>query len=76
MLRAGGLPPPRPAGRDNGLMEPSEVVRALWNRIQARDRAASFWTVADGKIIRGTEYRTSLGADASPDWRADLVERY
>jgi ketosteroid isomerase-like protein len=37
-------------------------------------RVASFWTVADGQIIRGTEYWTSLGADASPAWRAQYVE--
>ncbi|MFE4262754.1 nuclear transport factor 2 family protein [Streptomyces sp. NPDC056883] len=37
-------------------------------------RAASFWTVRDGRIVRGTEYWTSLGADPSPEWRAALVE--
>ena len=123
-------------------MEPAEVVRALWYRIQARDwagvadliaenaviewpvsaeriagrdnfvavnreypegwsihvlrviaeddqvvsevevphaelgtfRAASFWTVAGGKIVRGTEYWTSVGADEAPQWRAGYVE--
>jgi ketosteroid isomerase-like protein len=123
-------------------MEPSEVVRALWDRIQARDwgavadviaedaivewpvsaerivgrdnyvavnreypegwsihvlrvvadgdqvvsevevphaefgtfRAASFWTVTGGKIVRGTEYWSMLGADEPPQWRADYVE--
>jgi ketosteroid isomerase-like protein len=38
-------------------------------------RAASFWTVAGGRIARGTEYWTSVGADPSPDWRAPYVER-
>ena len=38
-------------------------------------RAASFWTVADGKIASGTEYWTLLGADPSPAWRASYVER-
>jgi ketosteroid isomerase-like protein len=37
-------------------------------------RVASFWTVADGLIVRGTEYWTSLGTDASPPWRAAYVE--
>jgi ketosteroid isomerase-like protein len=123
-------------------MQPSEVVRALWERIQARDwtgvsalldgdvvvdwpvsserisgrdnyvavnrqypegwsirvlrivaegdqvasevevphselgtfLVASFWTVTGGRIIRGTEYWSSLGADASPAWRAAYVE--
>ncbi|AXL90130.1 hypothetical protein C4J65_18935 [Streptomyces sp. CB09001] len=37
-------------------------------------RAASFWTVRDGQVVRGTEYWTSMGADPRPDWRAALVE--
>jgi ketosteroid isomerase-like protein len=37
-------------------------------------RVASFWTVADGLIVHATEYWTSLGADASPQWRAPYVE--
>jgi len=37
-------------------------------------RAASFWTVTDGKVVRGTEYWSSLGADPSPEWRAAYVE--
>ena len=37
-------------------------------------RAASFWTVTSGKIVRGTEYWTSLGADQPPQWRAGYVE--
>jgi ketosteroid isomerase-like protein len=124
--------------------EPSEVVRALWNRIQDRDwvgvgelvaehavidwpasreritgrdnfvavnreypegwsihvlrvvaeddqvtsevevphsglgmfRVASFWTVIDNRIVRGTEYWTTLGADDAPQWRSRYVERY
>ena len=124
-------------------MKPSEVVRALWNSIQARDwgavadliaedaivewpvsaerivgrdnyvavnreypegwsinvlrivadgdqvvsevevphaefgrfRAASFWTVTGGKIVRGTEYWSSVGADEAPLWRSAFVER-
>ena len=125
-------------------LEPSEVVRALWNRIQDRDwagvgdlvaehavvdwpasreriagrdnyvavnreypegwsirvlrvvadddqvvsevevphtglgifRVASFWTVVDRRIVHGTEYWTTLGADEAPQWRARYVERY
>lgn len=38
-------------------------------------RVASFWTVAGGQIVRGTEYWTNLGADQSPAWRAQYVER-
>lgn len=37
-------------------------------------RAASFWTVRDGRIVHGTEYWTSLGADPRPEWRAAWVE--
>ncbi|MFF3212084.1 nuclear transport factor 2 family protein [Streptomyces sp. NPDC002886] len=37
-------------------------------------RAASFWTVRDGLIVRGTEYWTSPGADPRPQWRAAWVE--
>jgi len=37
-------------------------------------RAASFWTVADGRVTRGTEYWTSVGADPTPDWRSAYVE--
>lgn len=123
-------------------MEPSEVVRSLWDNIQARDwgavagliaedaivewpvsaerivgranyvavnreypegwsinvlrvvadgdqvvsevevphaefgtfRAASFWTVTGGTIVRGTEYWSSVGADEPPLWRAAYVE--
>jgi hypothetical protein len=54
-------------------MEPSEVVRAPWDSIQARD-SASFWTVTGGKIVRGTEYWSSVGAGEAPSWRAAYVE--
>lgn len=37
-------------------------------------RAASFWTVTDGLITRGTEYWTSVGADEIPEWRRQYVE--
>ncbi|MFD5766354.1 nuclear transport factor 2 family protein [Streptomyces sp. NPDC127049] len=37
-------------------------------------RAASFWTVSDGRIVRGREYWTGLGADPRPEWRAPFVE--
>lgn len=37
-------------------------------------RAASFWTVRDGQVIRGTEYWTSVGADPRPEWRTGFVE--
>ncbi len=38
-------------------------------------RAASFWTVTDGQITSGTEYWTTVGADESPQWRAQYVQR-
>jgi ketosteroid isomerase-like protein len=38
-------------------------------------RAASFWTVRNGKIVRGREYWTTPGSDPSPEWRAAYVER-
>jgi ketosteroid isomerase-like protein len=38
-------------------------------------RAASFWTVRDGRIVGGREYWTSLGSDRSPEWRARYVQR-
>ena len=38
-------------------------------------RAASFWTVADGRIARGTEYWTTVGAEPGPEWRSAYVER-
>lgn len=37
-------------------------------------RAASFWTVRDGVIVRGTEYWTTVGGEPAQDWRAGLVE--
>jgi len=37
-------------------------------------RVASFWTVIRGKIVRGTEYWTSVGADKAPQWRSAYVE--
>jgi limonene-1,2-epoxide hydrolase len=37
-------------------------------------RVASFWTVQQGRIVRGREYWTSVGADPRPEWRAALVE--
>ncbi|MFG1811717.1 nuclear transport factor 2 family protein [Streptomyces sp. NPDC049040] len=38
-------------------------------------RAASFWTVRDGLIVRGTEYWTTVGGEPSQEWRARLVEQ-
>jgi ketosteroid isomerase-like protein len=38
-------------------------------------RAASFWTVRDGKIVDGREYWTSPGSDPALDSRARYVER-
>lgn len=38
-------------------------------------RAASFWTVRDGRITSGREYWTESGADPVPEWRAGFVER-
>lgn len=125
-------------------LEPSEVVRALWNRIQDRDwagvgelvsenvvidwpasrerivgrdnyvavnreypegwsihvlrviaedelvvsevevphgelgpfRVASLWTVIDRRIVRGTEYWVTVGADEAPQWRSRYVQHY
>ncbi|MFC7963314.1 nuclear transport factor 2 family protein [Streptomyces cinereoruber] len=37
-------------------------------------RAVSFWTVRDGRIVRGTEYWTSPGADPRPAWRAAYTD--
>lgn len=37
-------------------------------------RVASFWTIQKGRIVRGREYWTSVGADPRPEWRAALVE--
>ncbi|THA86252.1 nuclear transport factor 2 family protein [Streptomyces sp. A0592] len=37
-------------------------------------RAASFWTVRDGRIVRGREYWTASGADPRPEWRVPFVE--
>jgi ketosteroid isomerase-like protein len=39
-------------------------------------RVASFWTVLGNRIVRGTEYWTTLGADDAPQWRARYIERY
>lgn len=38
-------------------------------------RAASFWTVRGGRIAAGTEYWIGVGADETPAWRRDYVER-
>ncbi|HEV7629321.1 MAG TPA: nuclear transport factor 2 family protein [Streptomyces sp.] len=38
-------------------------------------RAASFWTVREGQIVRGREYWTEVGSDPSPEWRARYVQR-
>jgi len=37
-------------------------------------RAVSLWTVADGKIVRGTEYWTTPGSDTPATDRAAFVE--
>lgn len=37
-------------------------------------RAASFWTVRDGLILRGTEYWTTVGGETPPAWRAAFSE--
>src|SRR6266704_313218 len=48
--QAGVARPARPA-LDNEPMEPSEVVRALWNRIQARDWTGVADLVAENAVI-------------------------
>ncbi|WP_030206411.1 nuclear transport factor 2 family protein [Streptomyces bikiniensis] len=37
-------------------------------------RAVSLRTVRDGRIVRGTEYRTSPGSDPRPAWRTARTE--
>ena len=37
-------------------------------------RAASFWTVAGGRIVAGREYWIGVGADEAPAWRRAFVE--
>ncbi|MFD7512980.1 nuclear transport factor 2 family protein [Streptomyces sp. NPDC059853] len=37
-------------------------------------RAASFWTVRDGRIVRGREYWSMPGSDEAPRWRAAYVQ--
>jgi ketosteroid isomerase-like protein len=37
-------------------------------------RAASFWTIRDGKIVAGREYWTEPGSDPPPPWRAAYVQ--
>jgi ketosteroid isomerase-like protein len=37
-------------------------------------RAASFWTVTDGQIVRATDYWTSLGSEEGRTDRAAYVE--
>ena len=39
-------------------------------------RAASFWTVSDGRVTRATEYWTGFGADEPMPGRSQYVERY
>jgi ketosteroid isomerase-like protein len=38
-------------------------------------RAASFWTVREGRVVHGREYWTLLGADEAPAWREQYTER-
>ncbi len=38
--------------------------------------AASFFEVADGRIVRGTEYWVDPPSGDPPAWRAEWVERY
>ena len=38
-------------------------------------RAASFWTVREGRVVHGREYWTLLGADDAPAWREQYTER-
>ncbi len=38
-------------------------------------RVASFWTVEDGQVVRGSEYWTSPGSDVPNPDRARYVER-
>lgn len=48
-------------------MDPADVVRCVWERIDARD-----WTGLGE--IRAREYWTSLGADESPVWRRPYTD--
>ncbi|MFD9438127.1 nuclear transport factor 2 family protein [Streptomyces sp. NPDC060006] len=38
-------------------------------------RVAAFWTVNEGRVVRGREYWTELGSEPAPEWRAAYVER-
>lgn len=37
-------------------------------------RAASFWTVKNGKITEGREYWVTVGGDEQPQWRRKLAQ--
>jgi ketosteroid isomerase-like protein len=37
-------------------------------------RVASFWTVREGLIVRGTEYWTTVGGESPPTWRAAFTD--
>ncbi|MFD6418168.1 nuclear transport factor 2 family protein [Streptomyces sp. NPDC060194] len=37
-------------------------------------RAASFWTVEDGRVVRGREYWTQVGSESRPEWREGITE--
>ncbi|MDJ1138200.1 nuclear transport factor 2 family protein [Streptomyces iconiensis] len=37
-------------------------------------RAASFWTVSEGRITAGREYWTDLGGEHPPEWRTKFTE--
>lgn len=37
--------------------------------------AASFWTVRDGRVVRGREYWVSPASETPPEWRGKYAER-
>jgi ketosteroid isomerase-like protein len=36
--------------------------------------AASFWTVRDGRVVRGREYWVTPGSETPPEWRSPFAE--
>jgi ketosteroid isomerase-like protein len=36
--------------------------------------AASFWTVRDGRVVRGREYWVTPGSETPPEWRSRFAE--
>jgi ketosteroid isomerase-like protein len=41
---------------------------------QGMHRVVSLWTVEDGRIVAGREYRTERGSGPAPEWRSAYVQ--